>query len=128
MGIKTAKINLFVFCLVTLINASGFGFFYGNTRTFANYYNVSIDYINSIFYVGLITELIFFFPAIKIIEWRLDYSIMAGAFLTVTSYMIQFIAQTSFFVSKIFDNISYCFNFFIRYGTGTSFASQSILC
>jgi hypothetical protein len=34
-------LNLFTFCLVTFANAIGFGFFYGNASTFANYYNVS---------------------------------------------------------------------------------------
>lgn len=67
MILKKSHLNLFSFCLVTFANAIAFGFFYGNTSTFANYYNVSEDSINNSFYVGLATEIIFCIPAIKVI-------------------------------------------------------------
>lgn len=100
MPIRKSHLNLLIYCLVTFGNAIGFGFFYGNTSTFANYYNVPEDYINNTFYIGLVTEIIFCFPALKVIEWRLDYSIIAGAFLTMASYWMQVVAQTSFLVSN----------------------------
>lgn len=102
MAIKRSHLNLFIFCLVTFANAIGFGFFYGSTSTFANYYNVTEDTIANTFYIGLITEIIFCFPALKVIEWRLDYSIIAGSFLTMASYWIQVVAQSSFWVSNCF--------------------------
>jgi hypothetical protein len=41
MFLKRSHLNLITFSLVTFANAIGFGFFYGSTSTFANYYNVS---------------------------------------------------------------------------------------
>ena len=55
MAIKRSHLNLLIFCLATFCNAIGFGFFYGNTGPFADYYNVTEDYINNLFYVGLIS-------------------------------------------------------------------------
>lgn len=55
MPIRRSHLNLLIYCLVTFGNAIGFGFFYGNTSTFANYYNVTEDYINNTFYIGLVT-------------------------------------------------------------------------
>jgi len=40
-----ANLNLVAFCLSTFCNAIGFGFFYSNTNTFADYYNVPAIYI-----------------------------------------------------------------------------------
>ncbi len=99
MSLKMSRCNLLVFCLISFANAIGFSIFYSNTQTFANYYNVPAIYIENTFYIGLITEIVFCFPALKVIEWRLDYSLIAGSFLTFASYWIQFIAQTSFFIS-----------------------------
>jgi hypothetical protein len=67
MPIKRSHLNLFSYCLVTFANAIGFGFFYGNTSTFANYYNVSEDAISNTFYIGLLAEILFCLPAIKVI-------------------------------------------------------------
>lgn len=40
-----ANLNLLAFCLTNFCNAIGFGFFYSNTNTFADYYNVTPAYI-----------------------------------------------------------------------------------
>jgi hypothetical protein len=55
MGSAKAYLNLITFCLITFANALGFGIFYGNIQTFANYYNVSTDIIYNTFYIGLVT-------------------------------------------------------------------------
>lgn len=36
----------------------------------------------------------------KLIEWRLDYSLMCGAFLSTASYFVQYLADQNFFVGK----------------------------
>jgi hypothetical protein len=71
---------------------------YGFQNYFLHY--AFIIFISSFFYVGLLTELIFCIPALKIIEWRVDYSIYAGVFLTLSAYWIQYLAYDSFYVSK----------------------------
>jgi len=73
-------------CFASFSNAIGFGLYFTNLSSFSVYYDVYPDTIINTFYIGLIFEIIFCVPALKLIEWRLDYSIMCGAFLTMAGY------------------------------------------
>ncbi len=103
MGISASVQKWFTLmshCLATFSNAMCFGIFFSNIPTFSAYYNVSQATINNSFYIGLICEIIFCIPALKMIEWRLDYSVISGSFISMASYWIQFFAGNNFIVSK----------------------------
>ena len=77
------------YCIVNMVNAMGFGILSDNHQQLADYYNMSLESFSSLFYVGLFIEILFCFPAMKVIEWRLDYSIHTAAFLTVCGNCIN---------------------------------------
>lgn len=83
-------------CFATFSNAVGFALYFTNVDIFSGYYNVTQSVIENSFFIGLILEIIFCVPALKLIEWRLDYSLMCGAFLSMSAYWVQFIAQNNF--------------------------------
>lgn len=91
-------LTLTAHCLATFSNAIGFGIYFTNASIFATYYDVSPNLISYTFFIGLLMELIFCIPAMKLVEWRLDYSMMCGAFLSMAGYFVQFTAQTNFIV------------------------------
>jgi Flp pilus assembly protein protease CpaA len=84
--------------LATFSNALGFGIYFTNSSVFAAYYDVKPSLIEYSFFVGLLFELVFCLPAMKLVEWRLDYSLMCGAFLSMAGYFVQYTAQNNFIV------------------------------
>lgn len=94
-------LTLIAHCFATFSNAMGFSFYFTNVAIFASYYNVSQSLIENSFFIGLILEIIFCVPALKLIEWRLDYSLMCGAFLSMSAYWVEFIAQDNFIAGTI---------------------------
>jgi hypothetical protein len=85
-------------CFATFSNAMGFALYFTNINVFSSFYNVSQSTIENSFFIGLVFELIFCVPALKLIEWRLDYSLMCGAFISMSAYWVQFTAQDNFIV------------------------------
>ena len=69
-------------------------------RTFALYYDVSIDTIQYTFFIGLVFELVFCLPGMKLVEWRMDFSMICGSFLSTSAYFLQYIAQGNIVVGK----------------------------
>ena len=87
-------------CFANFSNAISFGIFFSNIPVFASYYSIRSSTIENTFYIGLVLEIIFCIPALKLIEWRMDYSIMCASFLTMTAYWVQYTAQDNFVVGK----------------------------
>lgn len=87
-------------CFATFSNAIGFGIYFTHVNIFADYYDINESTISNSFYIGLIFEIIFCVPALKLIEWRLDYSLMCGAFLSMAGYWVQFAAEGNFYVGN----------------------------
>lgn len=85
-------------CFANFANGIGFGLYFSNLNAFSVYYDITTSTITNTFYIGLIFEIIFCIPALKLIEWRLDYSIMCSAFLTMAGYWMSFTAQSNFIV------------------------------
>lgn len=85
-------LTLLGFCSVNTINGLGFGILSDNHDAYATYYNMSESSFQNIFYVGLFVEILFCLPAIRVIEWRLDYSINTAAYLSVCAYSLNFFA------------------------------------
>lgn len=85
-------------CFAMFSNAIGFGIYFTHLDIFAQYYNISEESISNSFFIGLTLELVFCIPALKLIEWRLDYSLMCGAFLSMTSYWVEYLAEGNFIV------------------------------
>jgi hypothetical protein len=52
------------------------------------------------FYIGLIVEILLCVPAIKVIEWRLDYAIIAAAYMTACSYYLQYFSMNNVVISR----------------------------
>lgn len=53
------------------------------------------------FYIGLVIEVLLCLPAIRILEWRLDYAIISGAYLTACSYWLQYFSLNNIIISKM---------------------------
>lgn len=87
-------------CFANFSNAISFGIFFSNINVFATYYSIRPSTIENTFYIGLVLEIIFCIPALKLIEWRMDYSIMCASFLTMTAYWVQYTAQDNFVVGN----------------------------
>ncbi len=87
-------------CFATFSNAISFGVFFSNISVFATYYSIRPATIENTFYIGLVLEIIFCIPALKLIEWRMDYSIMCASFLTMTAFWVQYTAEENFVVGK----------------------------
>ena len=87
--------------LATFCNAVGFGIFFTQLDIFADYYDTSEDNIKNSFYIGLVGQMVFCVPALKLTEWRLDYSIICGAFLTTASYWFEYLAQENSIVGRL---------------------------
>jgi hypothetical protein len=64
---KERWIVLFSYCLVAFSNASGFGIYTSNLDIYAEEYNTTPDALSNTFYIGLLVEVLFCIPAIKII-------------------------------------------------------------
>ena len=47
------------------------------------------------FYIGLLIEIFLCVPAIKVIEWRLDYAIISAAYMTACSYFLQYFSMNN---------------------------------
>lgn len=85
----------------TFSNAIGFGLYFTNLNIFSEYFKTSETVITNAFYIGLILEILFFVPAIILIDWRLDYSVLCASFLTLATFWIQYIAKNNFIVGMI---------------------------
>lgn len=101
-------LTLTAHCLATFSNAMGFGIFFINTDLFASYYSIDESLVEETFFIGLLFEILFCLPAMKIIEWRLDYSLMSGAFLSMAGYYMQYVAQDNFYVGRLISNVVIC--------------------
>ena len=77
------------YCMVNMTNAMGFGILSDNHDQFASFYNMSESSFSSLFYIGLFVEILLCFPVMRIIEWRLDYSIHAAAFMTLCGFCLN---------------------------------------
>ena len=55
------------FCIVNMANAMGFGILSDNQTQFASYYNMDEESFAGLFYIGLFVEILFCFPAMKVI-------------------------------------------------------------
>lgn len=84
-------LTLLGFCLANFSNGSGFGLYTSNLQSYALYFQTSEQALQNTFYIGLIVEALMCLPAIKLIEWRLDYAIIGSAYLTACSYVIQYL-------------------------------------
>lgn len=91
-------------CFASFANGIGFGLYFTHVNIFSEYYNVTTTSIANTFFIGLLFEIVFCVPALKLIEWRLDYSIMCASFLTMTGYWMQYTAQSNFVVGTYIVN------------------------
>ena len=60
-------LTLIGYCLANFSNALIFGLYSSNISSFADFYNTSESNIENLFYVGLIVEVLFCLPAIRLI-------------------------------------------------------------
>ena len=105
-------LTLASFCLVNMANAMGFGILSDNHGEFAKFYNMPQDSFYSLFYIGLIVEMLLCLPAIRVIEWRLDYSVQAAAYLSLCGYCINLFSYDNIvtaYTSQILGSVAQLF-------------------
>ena len=54
-------------CFANFANGIGFGLYFSNLNVFSVYYDITTSTITNTFYIGLIFEIIFCIPALKLI-------------------------------------------------------------